>query len=323
MKILVFVEQRQGKIKASAKEALSLARGLADSAGKVTALVLGTVEGGQIETIKGFGADEIWQDSDANLANYNCLTYSEGFCKAVQELHPDLCLGVASPMGRDLFARSAARLKAALLSDLVRVDSEGGQVIGGLKPMYAGKVLAKVRFDGPGLKMLTIRPNAFGAKPASTSSQVAAKSFGAAANPALTLVELRKGKSDKVDLTEASRIISGGRSLGSLDNFKILFECAEAMQGSVGASRAAVDAGYASHDMQVGQTGKTVNPNLYIACGVSGSIQHMAGMRTSKVIVAVNTDPEAPIYSIASYGIVADLFEVVPLLTKGLKKLAH
>ena len=137
----------------------------------------------------------------------------------------------------------------------------------------------------------------------------------------LTTKEIRKGASEKADLTEAATIISGGRAMGSADAFSILHECAETIGATVGASRAAVDSGYAAHDMQVGQTGKTVNPNLYIACGISGSIQHMAGMRTSKVIVAVNTDPDAPIFTIADYGIVADLFEAVPILTKKLQEL--
>ena len=132
---------------------------------------------------------------------------------------------------------------------------------------------------------------------------------------------LRKGASDKADLTEASIIISGGRAMANAENFKILDDCAEVVGATVGASRAAVDSGYAAHDMQVGQTGKTVNPNLYIACGISGSIQHMAGMRTSKVIVAVNTDPEAPIFKIADYGIVADLFEAVPIMKDQFKEL--
>jgi electron transfer flavoprotein alpha subunit len=133
--------------------------------------------------------------------------------------------------------------------------------------------------------------------------------------------EVRKGKSEKADLTEATLIISGGRAMGNSDNFKILNECADVIGATVGASRAAVDSGYATHDMQVGQTGKTVNPNLYIACGISGSIQHMAGMRTSKVIVAVNTDKDAPIFTIANYGIVGDLFQVVPEMTKKLREL--
>src|SRR5690606_13529804 len=231
--------------------------------------------------------------------------------------------GVASPLGRDVFPRLAARFDAGILTDVISLKAEGDQVVG-LKPMFAGKCRAEIATQGSKLNFVTIRSNVF---PANKSGQgsAAAKALNVEVPGNIKLVtkEIRKGAGEKADLTEANFIISGGRALGSADNFKVLHECAEVIGATVGASRAAVDSGFASHSMQVGQTGKTVNPNLYIACGISGSIQHMAGMRTSKVIVAVNTDPDAPIFTIADYGIVADLFEAVPIMTKKFKELLH
>ena len=212
-------------------------------------------------------------------------------------------------------------MDAPLLTDLTEI-AMSGENLTGTKPMYAGKCLASLSTSGGARQFATLRPNVFAASK-SGSGAAATKSMAMPliANNRLKTIEIRKGNSEKPDLTEASIIISGGRAMASSDNFKILNTCADALGATVGASRAAVDSGYAPHDMQVGQTGKTVNPNLYIACGISGSIQHMAGMRTSKVIVAVNTDPEAPIFTIADYGIVADLFKAVPVMEAEFKKL--
>ena len=223
-------------------------------------------------------------------------------------------------MGRDLFPRLAARMDGAILTDLTAIEASGTGITG-TKPMYSGKCIADVSSAGSKITFATIRQNVFAASKIGNGSATGKPVSAAAGDGKIKTIEIRKGKSAKPDLTEASVIISGGRAMGNSDNFKILIECADVIGATVGASRAAVDSGYASHDMQVGQTGKTVNPNLYIACGISGSIQHMAGMRTSKVIVAVNTDKDAPIFGVATYGIVADLFQVVPLLTARFKTL--
>lgn len=317
MKVLVFIEQRDGVVKTSSKEALTAARQLTGNSADVAGVLVGSAD---TSSLKGFGADKIYTVTGDAFSGYNPISYSAAIEKAVTAFGANAVLGIASPMGRDIFPRLSAALNAALLTDIVSLTHESGNLTGGVKPMYAGKVLATMSYDTDGLKLMTIRPNTVAVE--TTSGDAAAESLSVEA-PAtsLKLVEIKKGASEKADLTEAGRIISGGRSLGSKENFAILDDCANVLGATVGASRAAVDSGYASHDMQVGQTGKTVNPQLYIACGISGSIQHMAGMRTSKTIVAINTDPEAPIFTVADYGIVADLFEAVPELTKKLKEI--
>jgi electron transfer flavoprotein alpha subunit len=320
MKVLVFVEQREGKIKSSAHEALTVGLKLAGSAANVAAVVIGNGVAGLTGSLAGWGADTVYTADGAELALYNIQTYSSGVEAAIKAFSPDVVLGVASPMGRDLFPRLAARFDGAILTDLTSIEGSGTTVTG-TKPMYSGKCIADVSTEGAKISFVTIRQNVFPANKAGSGAATASAIKANAGDGKIKTVEIRKGKSAKPDLTEASVIISGGRAMGNADNFKILNECADVIGATVGASRAAVDSGYATHDMQVGQTGKTVNPNLYIACGISGSIQHMAGMRTSKVIVAVNTDKDAPVFGIASYGIVGDLFQVVPLLTQRFKAL--
>ena len=256
-----------------------------------------------------------------DLEKYNTMHYRDVLLKAVQEFNPDVILGMASPLTRDFFPRVAARLDTGLLTDLVELQTREGKLLGGIKPMYAGKVLSQVEFSqGVRQCMVTLRPNSTKPKKTSGSANLAPLEVSLDTNCSLQTKELAQGEASQSDLTEAGRIISGGRAMGSADNFKILEECGEVISATVGASRAAVDSGYAHHSMQVGQTGKTVSPSLYIACGISGSIQHMAGMRTSKTVVAINKDPDAPIFSIADYGIIADLFEAVPVLTRKLKE---
>lgn len=320
MKVLVFVEQRDGKIKSSALEALSVGARLAGAAGDCAAVIVGQGVEGLAGQLKGYGADTVYAVDSAELKLYNPIAYAAAIEQAIKTHGAKIVVGTASPMGRDVFPRLAARFDGGILTDLTAVEAQGDSVTG-VKPMYAGKCLAKVATKGAPISFVTVRPNVFPAENKGQGAANVAKLAAAAPASRIKTLEIRKGKSEKPDLTEAAYIVSGGRSLGSADNFKVLHELAEVIGATVGASRAAVDSGYAPHDMQVGQTGKTVNPNLYIACGISGSIQHMAGMRTSKVIVAINTDPEAPIFKIATYGIVADLFKAVPIMTQKLKAL--
>ncbi len=320
MKVLVFIEQRENKLKKSSLEALATARKIAGSAGQVAGLIVG----GSVDTLaselKGFGADTVYTVSGNAFHHYNVLNYGASLEQAIKTFAPKLILGMATPMGRDLFPRLAARFDAGMATDLVDIKAEG-DFVSGLKPMYAGKCFAEIQMQNTELQFVTLRPNVFKGESCGDGQAQVSKLDISPVTGKLDTLEVRKGKSEKADLTEATFIISGGRALGSADAFSILHECAEPLGATVGASRAAVDAGFAPHDMQVGQTGKTVNPNLYVAAGISGSIQHMAGMRTSKVILAINTDPEAPIFKIANYGIVGDLFQVVPALSKKIKEL--
>ena len=320
MKVLVFVEQREGKIKSSAFEALAVGVKIAGSPANLAAVLVGSGIAGKASELAGYGADTVYTVDGGDFNLFNALNYTAAVDAAVKAHGAQVVLGVASPMGRDIFPRLAARLDAGLITDAITVDANGGSIVA-TKPMYAGKCLAEVALQNSAVQLVTIRPNVFAANKSGQGAAAGKALTVAAAAGKFKTVEIRKGKSAKADLTEAGVIISGGRAMGSADAFKIIHECADVVGASVGASRAAVDSGYASHDMQVGQTGKTVNPNVYIACGISGSIQHMAGMRTSKVIVAINTDKDAPIFSIANYGIVADLFKAVPLMTEEFKKL--
>jgi electron transfer flavoprotein alpha subunit len=320
MKVLVYVEQRDGKIKSSSFEALTVGYKLAGSSSHLAAVVIGSGSASLVGQLAGWGADTVYTADNSDLAIYNVQSYTNAIESAAKTFAPQVVLGVASPMGRDLFPRLAARMDGGILTDLTSVDAAGPGVQG-IKPMYSGKCLADVATDGSCISFVTIRQNVCPANKPNSGAATATPISVAAGDGRIKTIEIRKGKSAKPDLTEASLIISGGRAMGNAENFKILADCADVIGATVGASRAAVDSGYASHDMQVGQTGKTVNPNLYIACGISGSIQHMAGMRTSKVIVAVNTDKDAPIFGVASYGIVGDLFKIVPLLTEQFKTL--
>ena len=318
MKILVFIEQRDGKIKASAYEALAKGKELGS---ELHAVLIGKGVSSLAEQLQGYGISKLHIVDAEALELYNPLHWTTALHAAVKDCNPQLLLGIASPLGRDLLARLAARLDCALLSDAVQAEASDDEVQA-LKPMYAGKCLAKMKLSCTPMGILALRPNVFPpAQQSGTDAPQVKEVVVELPDVPLVTKEIRKGASEKPDLTEAPTIISGGRAMASAENFKILHECAEVISATVGASRAAVDSGYAPHDMQVGQTGKTVNPNLYIACGISGSVQHMAGMRTSKVIVAVNTDEEAPVFTIASYGIVGDLFEVVPLMAKKFKEL--
>jgi len=308
---LVFCEVADGKVKKSARELLGKAQELSDG-DDVTAVVVGSDLSG-VEGLGAWGADKVVKVEADILGSYVPGAFASALHQVVDDVSPDVVLASASGLGKDLLPRVAALAEAGCASDVVDLR-EGDDGIVATRPLYSGKCLADVTIeDTPAF--FSVRPNSF------VIDEIEEKDgdeedFDADLEDdyGYEVVDVETSGGGAVDLSEADRIIAGGRSLKSAENFSILQSAANVIGAAVGASRAAVDAGYAPHSMQVGQTGKTVNPSLYVAAGISGAIQHLAGMRTSKVIVAVNKDADAPIFQHATYGIVGDLFEVVPML---------
>ncbi len=315
--ILVFVETDGGQARKTGLELLSKATQLA-AGGKVSAVVLGEADAASLGA---WGASTVYTASGPAFAHYVAGAWIKALAAAVAASGASVVLGSAGPVTRELFPRLSARLGAGLAVEVTELRSEGGTIVG-RRPVYAGKALVDVKVKSP-VALFTARPNSFPVgTPAGGSASVVALDVGVSdADLDVKVVDVLKPETTAVDLTEADRIVSGGRSLKSKEQFDaVIRPLAKACHATPGASRAAVDAGYAPHGDQVGQTGKVVNPSLYIALGISGAIQHLAGMRTSRVIVAVNKDPEAPIFQYATYGIVGDLFEIAPALQKELEK---
>jgi electron transfer flavoprotein alpha subunit len=320
--ILVFIEEREGKVKKTSLEALSAARKLADQMQEsVTAVRIG---GGEISVdLAQYGADKIMRVQNELLSAYSTEGYCAAVVQAAQQIEPRIILGAASSMGRDLLPRVAARLGVGLAQDCIEAHLVGDKQLECIRPIYAGKASAKVRLlMNPA--MATLRPNVFSLGTADPSRKAEMVDFTPELKPEqirASVKSVQASAGQKVELTEANIIVSGGRGMKGPENFPIVEQLADALGGAMGASRAAVDAGWIDHQHQVGQTGKTVSPTLYVACGISGAIQHLAGMSSSKYIVAINKDPDAPIFNIADYGIVGDLFAVLPALTEEVKKL--
>ena len=307
---LVFCEVADGKVKKSARELLGKAQELSDG-DDVTAVVIGSDLGG-VDGLGAWGADKVVKVEGDILGSYVPGAFASALHQVVDDVAPDVVLASASVVGKDLLPRVAALAESACASDVTDLQ-EGDDGIVATRPLYSGKCFVDVAIEDTAF--FTVRPNSF------VIDEIEEKDgeeedFDADLEDdyGYEVVDVETSGGGAVDLSEADRIIAGGRSLKSADNFGILQSAADTIGAAVGASRAAVDAGYCGHSMQVGQTGKTVNPSLYIAAGISGAIQHLAGMRTSKVIVAINKDPDAPIFQHATYGIVGDLFEVVPML---------
>jgi len=319
--VLAVLEQRDGTLRKVSHEVVTAARRLADAlGGTVDALIpaAGPVTGA--DALGGFGADRVVTMTAPSFARYDAEGYAQAAADQIKAGGYGAVVFAASAAGKDFAPRAAAKLGLALAADVTDVAVEGGAVIL-TRPVYAGKALLRVKVTTrPAL--LSIRPNVF--TPVSRPHP-GAQETGAVSVPAGRVVvrEVKAAAAGALDVAEAPIVISGGRGLKEPANFAVLEQLAQAFGGkaAVGASRAVVDAGWRPHGDQVGQTGKTVSPTLYIAVGISGAIQHLAGMRTSKVIVAINKDKDAPIFKVADYGIVGDLFEIVPKLADEIKKL--
>lgn len=318
-KVLVFVEHSNGKIKRSAQELLSAAK---NSNQAVVAFAVGAQASSLANEVAQFGATELHVVNNATMDQYNPELFTQTLTAAFQKIQPSVVLASASSLGKDLFPRIAAKMDAGVASDCTELQIQGDQVIA-KKPLYSGKCLAQVNFSNCTTKIVLMRANQLPINAAGSGSAAVVEHAISGGDLKTIIKEIVKGASEKLDLTEANIIISGGRGLKEAGNFKYLNELADVLGATVGASRAVVDAGWVSHDMQVGQTGKTVAPSLYIAVGISGAIQHLAGMSGSKVIVAINNDANAPIFQKATYGIVGDFAEVLPQLTAEFKKALH
>lgn len=319
--VLVFTEFTNGQLKKGSLELLSAAR---KSGLKIQALAVGAGAKGLIDQLGKEGVDEAFVADAGSLDKYNSELFTEIVHGVLSSKKPAVVLASSTSLARDLFPRVAARLGVGVASDCTELEISSSGDVKTRRPMYAGKCTAEVAFESSATKIVLMRPNQLTVTPASGAKSPSVEDVAVPANDLATLVkEVVKGASGKLDLTEANIIVSGGRGMKEPANFKILEELADVLGATVGASRAVVDAGWVSHTMQVGQTGKTVAPTLYIACGISGAIQHLAGMSGSKVIVAINKDANAPIFQKATYGIVGDALEVVPKLTEEFKKLLH
>lgn len=322
--VLAFAEQRDGEIRGAAREAVSAAARIAQGlGGQVRALILGGpgVSGGAVELGR-FGAHAVEVGEDPNLADYNPEGYAQVVADRIRAGDYGAVIFAATTLGRDLAPRVAAMLDVPLASDITGLDVEDGR-LSVVRPVYAGKAFAHLRMEGaPAL--VSIRPNVFQPVESAAAGEVVAFTPSVDAGAWKTRVKERQAAGGgALDVSEATIIVSGGRGMKEPSNWNLLENLRDAIGNgaALGASRAVVDAGWRPHGEQVGQTGKTVAPKLYVAVGISGAIQHLAGMRTSGTIVAVNKDPDAPIFNVADYGIVGDLFEVIPRLTQEIEAL--
>jgi electron transfer flavoprotein alpha subunit len=315
--VFAITEQRDGELRKVSFEAVSEGRRVADGLGtELTAVVLGSGIDSLAEELKKYGPDKILVGDDPALADYTTDAYTNVLADFIQSSDPAVIIFGASAQGKDLAGRLAARLDAGVAMDCVEVKLDNGNLTY-TRPMFGGKILANVEIEGSP-QIVAIRPNVMNITENSKECSIE-KPPAQVGDPKTTVVEMKMETADKVELTEADIIVSGGRGTGG--DYAAIEALANALGAAVGASRSAVDEGWRPHSDQVGQTGKTVSPSLYVACGISGAIQHLAGMSTSKYIVAINKDEEAPIFSKADLGIVGDLFEVVPAITEEAKKL--
>ncbi|GER67055.1 electron transfer flavoprotein subunit alpha [Weizmannia acidilactici] len=318
-KVLVLGEVRDGSLRNVSFEAIAAGKTVAEG-GEVVGVLIGDSVQNLCKDMIQYGADRVVVVEDGNLKNYSSDGFSQAFLAIVHSENPDGIIFGHTALGKDLAPKIASKLDAGLISDATIVEAAGEHVVF-TRPIYSGKAFEK-KIITDGIIFATIRPNNISPLEKDESRTGDVQTIQAEIKDLRTIIkEVIRKASEGVDLSEAKVIVSGGRGVKSAEGFKPLKELADVLGGAVGASRGACDAGYCDYSLQIGQTGKVVTPDLYIACGISGAIQHLAGMSNSKVIVAINKDPEANIFNVADYGIVGDLFEVVPLLTEEFKKL--
>jgi len=321
MKILTFAEQRDNKFKKPAFEAITAARTVAEqTGGEVLALAVGSDIQSVASTLGRYGARKVLVVEDPRLGLYSSTAYARIVAEVAQAQQVNVLMIPATALGKDLAPRVAVKLGAGLAADCTLLRVENGEIIA-TRPVYAGKALLGIRVTSS-VKIFTLRPNVFSAGVGDgEAAPVERVSFQFAEHDFAAIIKEVKQSAGKLDVAEADIIVSGGRGLKGAEGFQIIEQLADALGGAVGASRAVVDAGWRPHEEQVGQTGKTVSPSLYVAVGISGAIQHLAGMSSSKYIVGINKDKDAPIFEVASYGVVGDAFEIVPALTAEVKRL--
>jgi electron transfer flavoprotein alpha subunit len=318
-KVLVLGEVRDQALRNVSFEAIAAGKTISEGGEIVAVVVGGNVSSLSSELIQ-YGADRVVTVEDAMLNTYTPDGYSQAILAVIQNENPEGIVFGHTALGKDLSPKIAAKLNSGLISDATAIEVTGGNVVF-TRPIYSGKAFEK-KIITDGIIFATIRPNNISPLQKDEERSGNASSLSVNIKDLRTIVkEVVRKTSEGVDLSEAKVVIAGGRGVKSEDGFEPLKELASVLGGAVGASRGACDAEYCDYSLQIGQTGKVVTPDLYIACGISGAIQHLAGMSNSKVIVAINKDPEANIFKVADYGIVGDLFEVVPLLTEEFKKL--
>ncbi|MEK4255105.1 electron transfer flavoprotein subunit alpha/FixB family protein [Ureibacillus sp. FSL K6-2830] len=318
-KILVLGEVRDGALRNVSFEAIAAAKQIADG-GEVVGALLGDQVADLAKELIAYGADRALVVEHPHLKTYTSDGFSQALLALVEQEKPEGIVIGHTSLGKDLSPKVASRLQAGLISDVTEIEGTGDDALF-IRPIYSGKAFEKVKIK-EGFVFVTVRPNNIAPLDRDESRTGDVQSVSVDIKNLRTIVkEVVRNATTGVDLSEAKVIVSGGRGVKSAEGFEPLRELANLLGGAVGASRGACDAGYCDYAMQIGQTGKVVTPDLYIACGISGAIQHLAGMSNSKVIVAINKDPEANIFKVADYGIVGDLFEVVPLLIEEIKAL--
>ncbi len=321
--IWVLVDTSQGKIRNVTYEVLTAARKLKEKNGATVAAVYIGDSAGPIEGDLGkYGAEKFYKVENAALKEFNPSAYAHALSETIKNHTPEIILAGNTLQNQDFLPRVASKTSAGLTLDAIDIDLSSSSTLQVKRYRYSGKSISTISYHDTKPMIATIRPNAFKPVENEASPEVVSESPDIPSQDNIKVLETKITPKERPELTEADKIISGGRGVASTENFKLIFDIADSIGAAAGASRAAVDSGFVPYEMQVGQTGKVVSPNLYVAVGISGSVQHYAGMGSSKVIVAINKDPDAPIFQKCDYGICGDLFEVIPALTEEFKKLS-